>query len=59
MPDSLHSESYSVPLDQPVTGTYQLSVQLYDRQTEQSVQIGVNEEYLDNQGYFSIDDVTF
>lgn len=59
MPDSLHSESYSVPLDQPVTGTYQLSVQLYDRQSEQPVQIGVDEEYLDEQDYFSIDDVTF
>jgi hypothetical protein len=54
MPGRSSSETYSIPNTGSLSGEYQLSVQLVDQRSGRPVEMGLQTEYRDKEGYYKL-----
>jgi hypothetical protein len=59
MPGQVHGEIYTVLFEQKLEGRYGLAIKLYDKESGEPVEIGLREDYRDDDGYYHIQEITF
>lgn len=59
MPGETSTATYTVPLKEIPKGKYQLSIQLFDEKSSRQVEIGLNSELKDLDGFFKIAEINF
>ena len=59
LPEKPYTETYSTELKEKLKGVYSLSFQLFDARSGKPVEVGLNEQLRDSEGYYFISDVEF
>jgi len=59
MPGETSTATYTVPIKEIPKGKYQLSIQLFDEKSGRPVEIGLNSELKDAEGFFKIAEINF
>jgi hypothetical protein len=59
LPEKPYTETYSTEFKEKLKGVYSLSFQLFDARSGKPVEVGLNEQLRDSEGYYLVSEIAF